>query len=82
MSSYELEDYIATAAEKTPTNDENIAELRNAIQLIKKEYQDVLTQEEKITNVMVPTAVLTQEESTNKRENDSSSEIKSFILLS
>ena len=46
LSSIELDDYIATAAEKTPTNDENIVELRKAIQLIKKEYQDVLSHEE------------------------------------
>ena len=38
LSSIELEDYIATAAEKTPTQDENIKELRNAIKLIKDEY--------------------------------------------
>jgi len=47
LSSIELDDYIATAAEKTPTEDKNIMELRNAIQLIKNEYEDVLTNEEK-----------------------------------
>ncbi len=47
LSSIELDDYIATAAEKTPTKDKNIMELRNAIQLIKNEYEDVLTIEEK-----------------------------------
>jgi len=46
LSSIELDDFIATAAEKTPTNDRNIAELRSAIELIKKEYQVVLTNEE------------------------------------
>jgi preprotein translocase subunit SecA len=46
LSSIELDDYIATAAEKTPTQDKNISELRNAIQLIKKEYEVVLNQEE------------------------------------
>ncbi len=49
LSSIELDDYIATAAEKTPTEDKNIEELRLAIQLIKKEYEVVLAQEE--TNV-------------------------------
>ncbi len=49
LSSIELDDYIATAAEKTPTQDKNIEELRLAIQLIKKEYEEVLVQEE--TNV-------------------------------
>ncbi len=49
LSSIELDDYIATAAEKTPTQDKNIEELRSAIQLIKKEYEVVLGQEE--TNV-------------------------------
>ena len=47
LSSIELDDYIATAAEKTPTQDKNIIELRSAIQLIKNEYEDVLTNEEK-----------------------------------
>ena len=49
LSSIELDDYIATAAEKTPTQDKNIEELRLAIHLIKKEYEEVLVQEE--TNV-------------------------------
>ena len=48
LSSIELDDYIATAAEKTPTQDQNIEALRNAIQLIKKEYEEVLSQEENI----------------------------------
>ena len=46
LSSIELDDYIATAAEKTPTQDQNIEALRHAIQLIKKEYEEVLSQEE------------------------------------
>ena len=45
LSSIELDDYIATAAEKTPTQDKNIDNLRSAIQLIKKEYEEVLSQE-------------------------------------
>ena len=49
VSSIELDDYIATAAEKTPTQDKNIEELRSAISLVKKEYEEVLSQEE--TNV-------------------------------
>ena len=49
LSFIELDDYIATAAEKTPTQDKNIEELRVAIQLIKNEYEAVLSQEE--TNV-------------------------------
>ena len=36
LSSIELDDYIATAAEKTPTQDKNIEELRSAIHLIKQ----------------------------------------------
>ena len=47
LSSIELDDYIATAAEKTPTKDSNIEELRKAIQLIKEEYEVVLSTEEK-----------------------------------
>ena len=46
LTSIELDDYIATAAERTPTKDQNISELRNAIQDIKKEYDDVLNNEE------------------------------------
>ena len=38
-------DYIATAAEKTPTDDKNIEELRNAIQLVKEEYESVSVEE-------------------------------------
>ena len=36
LTSIELDDYIATAAEKTPTDDQNISELRHAIQLVKQ----------------------------------------------
>ena len=46
LSSIELDDYIATAAEKTPTKDKNIEDLRHAIQLIKSEYEKVLNHEE------------------------------------
>ena len=46
LSSIELDDYIATAAEKTPTQDQNIEALRQAIQLIKGEYEEVLSREE------------------------------------
>ncbi len=52
LSSIELDDYISTAAEKTPTQDQNIVELRSAIQLIKKEYDEVLiSEEEKVRKV-------------------------------
>ena len=47
LSSIELDDFIATAAEKTPTQDKNIQELRGAIKLIKDEYEEVLSAEEK-----------------------------------
>ncbi len=51
LTSIELEDRIATAAEKSPTQDENIISLRKAINLIKKEYQDVIKdEEEKVIN--------------------------------
>ena len=46
LSSIELDDFIATAAEKTPTEDQNIKDLRNAIQLIRAEYEVVLSREE------------------------------------
>ena len=49
LSSIQLDEFIATAAEKTPTQDKNIEDLRTAIQLIKKEYEFVLSKEE--TNV-------------------------------
>ena len=48
LSTIELEDRIATASEKTPTNDENIEDLRKAIQMIKNEYDLVIKKEEKI----------------------------------
>ncbi len=44
----ELEDHIATAAEKTPTKDENILALRNAISLIKEEYEVITKHEENL----------------------------------
>ena len=47
LSSIELDDYISTAAEKTPTQDKNIQQLRSAIKLVRDEYQAVLTHEEK-----------------------------------
>ena len=46
LTSIELDDRIATAAEKSPTKDENIISLRKAINLIKEEYQDVIKDEE------------------------------------
>lgn len=52
LTSIELDDRIATAAEKSPTKDENIISLRNAINLIKEEYQDVIKdEEENVRNV-------------------------------
>ncbi|WP_320675993.1 preprotein translocase subunit SecA [Prochlorococcus sp. MIT 1300] len=42
----ELEDRISTAAEKAPTTDTQIAALRNAIALVKAEYDEVVVQEE------------------------------------
>ncbi len=46
LSLIDLEDRISTAAEKSPTNDQNISSLRSAINLIKKEYQAVIEHEE------------------------------------
>merc|ERR1712224_903002 len=46
LTSIELDDRIATAAEKSPTKDEDIISLRKAINLIKDEYQDVIKDEE------------------------------------
>ena len=43
----ELEDRIATAAENTPTDDDEISALRSAIKLIKEEYEVVIKNEEK-----------------------------------
>jgi preprotein translocase subunit SecA len=42
----ELEDRIATAAEKAPTDDAQIAALRTAIAMVKGEYDEVVKQEE------------------------------------
>ncbi|KGG14583.1 MULTISPECIES: preprotein translocase subunit SecA [unclassified Prochlorococcus] len=46
LSSIELEDRISTAAEKAPTNDVLIQSLREAISLVKSEYDVVVKQEE------------------------------------
>ncbi len=46
ISMFELEDRIATAAEKAPTDDSEIALLRKAISMVKAEYDDVVVQEE------------------------------------
>ena len=46
LSSIELDDRIATAAEKSPTEDENIISLRKGINLIKQEYQEFIKDEE------------------------------------
>ncbi len=46
LSLIELEDYISTAAEKAPTDDEQIAALRIAIATVKSEYDVVVQQEE------------------------------------
>ncbi|QEY32334.1 preprotein translocase subunit SecA [Synechococcus sp. RSCCF101] len=42
----ELEDRIAQAAEKAPTDDPDIARLREQIAAVRKEYDEVVTQEE------------------------------------
>ncbi len=47
LTTIQLEDRIATAAEKSPLEDENISSLRKAISLIKAEYQEVIQHEEK-----------------------------------
>ncbi len=47
LTTIQLEDRIATAAEKSPLEDENISSLRQAINLIKAEYQEVIKNEEK-----------------------------------
>tara|TARA_Y100001968_G_scaffold300640_1_gene312222 strand:+ start:26542 stop:29379 length:2838 start_codon:yes stop_codon:yes gene_type:complete len=47
LSSIQLDDYISIAAEKTPTKDENIEAMRSVINLIKKEYESVISVEEK-----------------------------------
>tara|TARA_B100000700_G_scaffold181361_1_gene200067 strand:- start:7440 stop:10271 length:2832 start_codon:yes stop_codon:yes gene_type:complete len=46
LSSIDLDDRIATAAEKTPTQDKDISALRKAIVFVKKEYEDFLKHEE------------------------------------
>jgi len=46
LNSIELDDRIATAAEKSPIQDEHINSLRKAINLIKEEYQEVIKEEE------------------------------------
>ncbi len=46
LSVIELEDRISTAAEKAPTDDEQIAALRKAISLVKNEYDEVVVEEE------------------------------------
>jgi len=46
LTTIQLEDRIATAAEKSPLEDENISSLRKAINLIKDEYQEVIKNEE------------------------------------
>jgi preprotein translocase subunit SecA len=48
LSLAELEDHIATAAEKTPTKDANILALRRAIHSIKTEYEVITNNEEKL----------------------------------
>ena len=47
ITQLQLEDLISTAAEKTPTDDQNISELRAVISLIKDEYDSVISHEEK-----------------------------------
>ncbi len=46
LSVIELEDRIATAAEKAPTDDNEIEDLRNAISQVKAEYDAVVLHEE------------------------------------
>jgi len=46
LSVIELEDRIATAAEKAPTDDAQIAALRVAIAMVKAEYDEVVEKEE------------------------------------
>ncbi len=47
LSSLELDDKIATAAEKAPTEDDSIKFLRESLSNVKKEYEKVLIHEEK-----------------------------------
>ncbi len=46
LTTIELEDKISTAAEKAPTNDNQIDDLRKAIAQVKNEYDSVVLQEE------------------------------------
>ena len=46
LSIIELDDRIATAAEKAPTDDPLISSLREVLSLVKNEYEQVLIQEE------------------------------------
>ncbi len=46
LSVIQLEDKISTAAEKAPTNDPQIKDLREAIAMVKSEYDVVVIQEE------------------------------------
>ena len=46
LSVIELDDRIATAAEKAPTDDDLISSLREVLSLVKNEYEKVLIQEE------------------------------------
>ena len=41
LTGLELDDKIATAAEKAPTDDKSIVSLRNALSAVKEEYQKV-----------------------------------------
>ena len=46
LSNIDLDDRIATAAEKAPTDDNLISSLREVLSLVKSEYEQVLIQEE------------------------------------
>ncbi len=46
LSNIDLDDRIATAAEKAPTDDNLISSLREVLSLVKNEYEQVLIQEE------------------------------------
>ena len=46
LSTIDLDDRIATAAEKAPTDDNLISSLREVLSLVKSEYEQVLIQEE------------------------------------
>jgi len=51
LSNIELDDRIATAAEKAPTDDKLLQSLRKVLSNIKKEYENVLIQEEENVRV-------------------------------